>query len=63
MGGVDYLEDEEMSRAEPFSILAARLQARKPWLTWSQICSELGGRPKRRKPVAEKPKNYWWQKD
>lgn len=56
---------------QPFSVLAARLQAQKPWLSWSQICSELGRRGaesrrarKIRTVRKEAPANsQWWQKD
>lgn len=37
------------TRPLTFSAKAARLSAQKPWLTWSQVCSELSRR--RRKPV------------
>lgn len=39
-----------MTNRQPFSVLAARLAAQKPWLTWSQVCSELAKR-RRRKPT------------
>lgn len=55
--------------AQPFSVLAARLQAQKPWLSWSQICSELGKRGAecrraRKIRTVRKPEaagRQWWQ--
>lgn len=38
---------------QPFSVLAARLQAQKPWLSWSQVCAELAKRPRRRKQAKQ----------
>jgi hypothetical protein len=34
---------------QPFSVLVAREQARCPWKTYSQICSELAKRPRKRR--------------
>lgn len=38
---------------QSFSVMAARLAAQKPWLTWSQVCSELARRPRRRKQAKQ----------
>jgi len=54
---------------QPFSVQAARLQAQKPWLSWSQICSELGKRGAecrraRKILTVRKPEpaaRQWWQ--
>ena len=52
------LEDLQMNpqareaERQPFSVLAARLAAQKPWLSWSQVCSELARRPRRKKREA-----------
>lgn len=37
---------------ERFSVLAARLQAQRPYWSWSQVCAELG----RRSALARKTK-------
>lgn len=52
---------------QPFSVLAARLQAQKPWLSWSQVCSELAKRPRRNRKILTVRKSapplarQWWQ--
>lgn len=57
---------------QPFSVRAARLQARKPWLSWSQVCAELGRHGAAARKARQDRKNLtvrnsaptgpqWWQ--
>lgn len=47
-----------------FSTLIARAQAKEPHKSYSQLCSELARRPRRREERAvQKKVEYWYNKD
>ena len=41
----------------------ARLAAKFPYKSYSELCSMLARLPRRKKPVATNKPAFWWEKD